>query len=419
MKNYFYLFILITGSFCLQSCLQDKCDAVREYIQYDPVYMTAEQIRAGISLEEPRTLEDPGRLYLYDQYLFINDAGKGIHIYDNSDKTNPQNIGFISIPGNFDLAIRDNILYADNTMDLIAIDISDMSNIALIERIEDAFTHYESNLGYVIYNRKTNIIESVRCDQPEFGLNQFNRENVVFIDASTDPTFETFDSNSSGSGVTGIGGSTAKFTISGQYLYTIDYTDLKTWDIASSIENLSVNNVGWGIETIFPYEDKLFIGSATGLYIFNNSNPVMPIQTAVFTHARACDPVVVKENTAYVTLRNGTQCESFTNQLEVIDITDIYNPSLIESFGMKNPHGLSIRDNKLYIAEGNHGWRIFDATNDEKVGDKEIKSIDNIHAVDVIALANQTTLVIGEDGFYQYDVSNPNNPSLLSKIEVD
>ena len=36
-----------------------------------------------------RSLLSPGKIYLYDKYLYINDKGWGIHIYDNSNPTNP------------------------------------------------------------------------------------------------------------------------------------------------------------------------------------------------------------------------------------------------------------------------------------------------------------------------------------------
>ncbi|HHN47860.1 MAG TPA: hypothetical protein ENN08_02830, partial [Bacteroidales bacterium] len=50
---------------------------------------------------------------------------QGIHVVDNSNPASPQIISFIAIPGNYDLAIRGNILFADSYIDLVALDISD------------------------------------------------------------------------------------------------------------------------------------------------------------------------------------------------------------------------------------------------------------------------------------------------------
>src|SRR5688500_12067850 len=71
------------------------------------------------------------------------------------------------------------------------------------------------------------------------------------------------DSKFYNGGGTGVGGSLARFTIAGNYLYTVDQTDLKVFDIsdpANPVFRRSIP-VGFEIETIFPFKDRLFIGS--------------------------------------------------------------------------------------------------------------------------------------------------------------
>ncbi|MFX8653166.1 hypothetical protein ABTM19_20785, partial [Acinetobacter baumannii] len=70
-----------------------------------------------------------GKICIKDNYIFLAEKEKGIHIIDNSDPSNPINKAFISIPGNEDLAINNQILYADCYTDLLAIDISNITNI--------------------------------------------------------------------------------------------------------------------------------------------------------------------------------------------------------------------------------------------------------------------------------------------------
>ena len=68
---------------------------------------------------------------------------------------------------------------------------------------------------------------------------------------------------------TGVGGSTARFTIVGNYLYVVDNTSLKVFDIANPAVApvmKSKTELGINIETIFPYQDKLFIGSSFSMY---------------------------------------------------------------------------------------------------------------------------------------------------------
>lgn len=409
-----YTFLLLLLGVSMQSCFEDKCNATQRFTQFDPVYLSLAQIRQPITFDSPRELLNVGKLYLYKDYLFINELGEGVHVYDNSDDTDPISIGFLTIPGNFDIAIQNDVLYADNVMDFVSIDITNLTNPVLIDRAEEAFYKYSFNNQYLAYYRESKVVQVVDCQNANFGGGWFFEGDVLF---ANDAAGGVVSSESANSNVSGTGGSTARFTLVNDYLYTIDQSNLTSWNIdAGAITLGSTQNLGWGIETIFPYEDNLFIGSNTGMFIFDNSNQSNPTLLSTFRHARACDPVVVSGNTAYVTLRNGSFCESFTNQLDVIDITDLLNPTLIKTFAMENPHGLSIRNNFLYICEGDYGLKIFDASDSDKISDNLVSNLKNIKATDIITLPNDRALVIGKDGLIQYDISDKESPVLLSTI---
>ena len=218
----------------------------------------------------------------------------------------------------------------------------------------------------------------------------------------------------------GLGGSLARFAIVGESLYAVTAEELINFGL-SNPANPAMNgrfNVGFGIETIFPYHDHLFIGSERGMFIYNITNPENPTYLSEFTHARNCDPVVVEENRAYVTLRSGNGCPGSQNLLHVIDITNLVSPRLITSHNFVNPHGLGIRNDVLFICDGEAGLKVYDAEDDRQILNNEIAHYPNIQATDVIPLSNGILLMIGEDGFYQYDYSDVNNITLLSKIEV-
>ena len=127
---------LVFSVLLLASCGKDKNNEVVE--GYKPIYATAQDL-ASIDVKEQEALENPGRIYLYEDYLLINDQAKGIHIYDNSDKSNPQEVSFISIPGNLDFSVSNGMLYADNITDMIIIDISEPQSPKYKNRIEDVF----------------------------------------------------------------------------------------------------------------------------------------------------------------------------------------------------------------------------------------------------------------------------------------
>ena len=421
MKNLKYplLFLLLTV-FTLNSCMEDTCEREMRYIKRTAVYMSQQEI-VDIKTTGAKALEKPGKIYFYNDYIFVNERNKGIHIIDNSTPSNPSNVAFVNIPGNIDMAIQGNNLYADNGDDLITLDISNPTNVQLVDRKEDVFPKiYEYQTGFLIYYDEEEVTEVVDCETQ----NIIRNNGGVFFDFESNDMLSSSPSAASvgSSASSGTGGSMARFTISKGHLYAVDNNNMNVFEITSnpaSPTELSDVNIGWGIETIYPYKDKLFIGSNAGMFIFDNSNPASPTQLSSFQHARACDPVFVKDNYAYVTLRSGTWCEGFTNQIDLIDITDLTQPVLEKTFDMDNPHGLSIKGDNLFLCEGEWGLKAFDISDPMKLDRNEIDHIKDINAYDVINVPNSDLLLmIGKDGLYQYDASDASKLELVSKIEV-
>ena len=108
MKNLIHLLpILISGVLVLllSSCIQDKCEQSVTYITLTPEYISFEDFRTEpITSVAARELEAPGKMYFYNDFIFISELNEGIHILDNSNPSNPQRVSFITIPGNRDLA---------------------------------------------------------------------------------------------------------------------------------------------------------------------------------------------------------------------------------------------------------------------------------------------------------------------------
>lgn len=226
----------------------------------------------------------------------------------------------------------------------------------------------------------------------------------------------TANSNSDGS--TGIGGSLARFTVANNHLYAVNKQSLKIFDVTSTENPVFVTdvNLGLGIETIFPYNDKLFIGSQTGMQIYDNSNPSNPKHLSTYAHIQSCDPVVADSNYAYVTLRSGSPCRnSSTNQLEVIDISNLNNPISIETYSLNNPYGLGIDDTLLFVCDGNAGLKVYDIR--DKYNFVLLSQVTDINPIDVIPYHNNLML-IASDGLYQYDYSDPRNLKKYTQIAV-
>lgn len=428
MKTRFLHLLIFLAATALWSC-NDQCKETRVTKRFTNVTHSLMELRTQVRKENARAMERPGKMYIKGDYLFVNETKTGIHIINNKDRSHPEFITFINIPGNGDIAVRDNILYADSFSDLVAIDISDPQNPKEIDRVKNVFKSGLFDGGFWSLNDQTGAINDQNVDYVTETVTVNCEEDVVPSFwwgswSSSKSALSSFASDASASapnaaGSSGQAGSMARFALHQNFLYTVGQNDLHLFNIAtpSKPKDFATVNVGWNIETIFPYEDKLFIGSTTGMFIYDNSNPSAPKQLSTFQHGRACDPVVVRDDIAYVTLRTGTACGGAQNQLDLVDISNAAAPQLIKSYQMENPHGLSIDFPSLYLCEGEHGLKVFDVKDKFNVDKNLLSHFKGMDAYDVISMG-KTLLLIGKDGFYQYDASNPKDLRLLSKIPV-
>lgn len=216
---------------------------------------------------------------------------------------------------------------------------------------------------------------------------------------------------------TGKGGSLARFTIVGKYLYIVDKNNLKVFDLSIASKPLLRNttDVGFEIETIFPFKDRLFIGSTSVVHIFSIENPESPVKlgTAISpTVMRRCDPVVAKDSVAYATLRSSGICGGVQNILAVYNITNIHNPVQVNSMPVTEPYGLGYSDNALYVCDKS-SLLIYDISLPFAPELKlQMKDSDYF---DVIPYG--ATLVCWvQGGLILYDISERFNPQLIAKI---
>lgn len=398
----------------------------REYRGYAPVYMSYEDLRASVATKQNVDLENPGKIYYKDNYIFIVEELKGIHVFDNTDPASPVKKAFVNLPGVVDISISDHFLYADSFVDLVILDVENIDNIHEAGRVKDILpytvppveedfpmAYVDEERGVVIdWDLKT-IKEKIHNEPYPWPI--YYKGGIAFMDAMN---ASGASSGVSGSG-TGFGGSMARFGIKENVLYIVDSNTLKVFDITSRTKPFNMGDFypGWNIETMFLTEKNMFLGTTTGMVIFDISNPLIPSLKTFFNHARSCDPVVVDDTIAYVTLRSGTTCGGTVNCLDVVNIKKINSPSIVATFAMTNPHGLGKKGDLLFVCDGDAGLKIYDASDPLTVGNRLIYTYANINTYDVIPVGNLLVMV-GDDGLYQYDYSDIRNISLLSKIEV-
>jgi hypothetical protein len=413
---FFSLTFLFSACFLLfQGCVKDSCKKAYKYTYFQPVYKTTAEVKANIKNNTPREIEKPGKIYIRGNYIFLNEIDRGIHIIDNSDPAHPKNFAFIDIPGNLDIAVKDDILYADLYTDLVAIDISNPRQVVVKKFVENVFPHRYYGNSFAMDSSKV-IAQWLERDTTVFA----SCEDAPFWAFESDRFFAATALNSSGgksASPIGMGGSMARFALANQRLYTVGNSDLNTFNVSTAANPTFSNkkNLTWGIETIYPFKDRLFVGSTSGMFMFSISNPDNPQQIGQFNHVRSCDPVIADDDYAYVTLRSGTTCQGFSNQLDVLKLNNFTDPSLVKTYQMTNPHGLSKDGNTLFICDGTTGLKVYNAANVTNL--QLITHITGIETYDVIAY-NNLAIVVAKDGLYQYDYSDLNKIRLLSKLTI-
>ncbi len=398
----------------LNGCVKDTCKKTYSYTFYQPLYKTSAEVRANIKSNPAMEIKDPGKIVILGNYIFLNEVDKGIHVIDNSNPSSPKNIAFIDIPGNVDIAVKGNTLYADFYTDLVTLDISNPLNVIKTKIVDGVFPNryygstFSGDSNKIIYDwvrHDTTINED--CAQQAWP----GRGGMVLYTASE-------KSNSNSPTPIGIAGSMARFALTGNYLYTVDDTYLNVFNITNR-NNPTFSNktqVDWHVETIYPFRDKLFIGSNNGMYIYDiNTSPANPVKIGEFTHVRSCDPVIADNNFAYVTLHSGTTCLGYSNELDIVKLNDLTNSQLVKIYNLSSPHGLSKDGNLLFICDGSDGLKIYNSSDVSNL--QLIKQFSNLETYDVIAY-NNIALVVAKDGLYQYDYADVNNIHLLSKISI-
>jgi len=222
-------------------------------------------------------------------------------------------------------------------------------------------------------------------------------------------------SKSGAGGAAGQAGSMARFTINGNHMYAVSDTtlfifDLKKGDQPSLVSKMSV---GRDIETIFSYEDLLFFGTRGGMIIYDIARREQPLLVSTCRHIYSEDPVVVQDGYAYVTLRSRNERQE-NNVLQVYDIKDPSAPILVKTYQMKNPWGLGIDGDKLFVCDGKYGLKVYDAGDVKDL--KLLETLEEINGYDVIP-RRRSLIVSARDGIYQFDC-NEAGLRKLSRIPV-
>ncbi len=400
----------------LASCSDDgPQEGFADYVIATPITADLVQFKAeAVGVSEPVPMQESGKIYAYGDYIFVNDVGRGFHILDNTDPVTPVPIAFIKLEGNFDIAIKNNRLFADSYGDLVIFDISDINAIGDAQRIENAIYQqfwctFDSTVkwpeadyyDYDGFDYGSQAIVGWEMETKRMRVTEFNDtygygqyEDIVLFNDAAAPTAPT----------TGQGGSFARFKIVADYLYAVEPFTINVFDISDIdnpiiLEDVYTTGV---IETIYNQGDILFLGGSNGLFIYDITDPAKPDYVSEFVHATACDPVVVDGDHAFVTLRGGNACGAAESGLYVIDVSDLNSPTQEAFYPLVSPYGLGFKEDKLFVCDGSNGLLVFD-----KSTVSDLQTLDHfkeVDAYDVIPL-QESLLMIGNKELRQYRYS--------------
>lgn len=224
-------------------------------------------------------------------------------------------------------------------------------------------------------------------------------------------------SNGDGAALTGKSGSLARFAITDTHLYAVDDQQLNVYQILQdgALGKINVITIGSGVETIFARGNELFIGTTSAMLTYDITNPSAPVLLSIYSHFVACDPVVVQDTLAFVTIRSNNCRNASVNQLDILNIKNLSQPVVLSSYNLDSPYGLGVDGNLLFVCEGDFGLKVLNVSNPRNA--TLIKQYSGINAYDVIP--NDGILILtGSDGIMQYDYSDESNITKLSTIPV-
>ena len=425
MKKLYHIFAFFALTVAFSACMDTYTEV---FTANSPVYMNYVDLRKAVKSTAARDLEKPGKIYFKDNYIFVVEDRKGIHIIDLQNPSSPQKKGFIEIPGCVDIAIRQSTLYADSYIDLVAIDVSDLNNIREVARLKDVLPYLvppaDNNYRMAEVDKDKGVVIDweIKKVRQEMEYSYYPVYPMWRGEMKLDASYTNTSGGVGGSSgsAAGIAGSMARFGLYDDYLYAVDNSNCYMFDVRIPGTPVSAGkqSVGWQVETMFIYDKHMFLGTMSGMIVLSLAVPLAPQYVSNFWHVTSCDPVVVADGYAYVTLRGGQVCRSTTNRLDVIKLASDYkNNVLVGSFNMNSPYGLGIDGDILFVCDGDAGLKVFNASDKTRVGNNLIASFPNIKTYDVIPV-NGLLFMIGSDGFYLYDYSNIKNIVLKGQIPV-
>jgi hypothetical protein len=310
--------------------------------------------------------------------------------------------------------MKGSVLYADMYCDLAAMDLSNPSGAIVKKYLTNTF-HSLTNYSTSTNADSISVITSWKSRDTVLSCEGYSL--LVTSCVNCNIFLAPGPSNYAISATTaGTAGSMARFATVGNYLYAADRTQLNVIDVTEAANPLAVKRqwLNASSETIYSFKNNLFIGATTGMSVYDIQDAASPKLVSWSGHWMACDPVIADGNYAYVTLHAGSACGRTLNEMDIYDITDLSRPSLVKTYPLTSPQGMSKDGNLLFVCDGSAGLKIYDAAGLPDL--KLVNHVQGIDTYDVITL-NGIAYVVTKSGLYQYGYNSAGELHLLSNLQ--
>ncbi len=145
LKNYWLvalLFISLSSCWDFNNRNLPPPESRTKVLGHKPVYGTEVFAKGILYSPIPLPVINGGNIYAFNNFLFQVENGYGIHVIDNTNPSNANRIGFITIKGCSQLSIKNDKLYANSYDDLVVLDFSNLNSIQIVSRLNGVFTEY-------------------------------------------------------------------------------------------------------------------------------------------------------------------------------------------------------------------------------------------------------------------------------------
>jgi len=410
----------LAGVLLFSSCGKTKGKVTVTYTKATAVYGDIDAVRSTPLIGQNQDIVDPGKIFIGEDFILIGEETKGIHVFNNTNAASPTYSSFINLPFTREFFVKGDVIYAESQYDMLKVNISDLSNPVLIDRLENAFSEPMVNdNGQVLLGFNYEI----KTEQFKVGSREaraLEEDSYLYYDYQNEliPVSNVPSSFAGSSDETK--GTLNKIALAQSHVYVLGRDKVHVFGDQGSLTDLGSTYAGWEMETIYAEGDHLYIGTMSSMIIMGLGNPENPNVLGEYWHPTSCDPVLPAGDVAYLTLRTAdfSGCGGDENTLQVIDINDPTNPTPLNVIPMTSPYGMAIVDNVLYVGEGENGVTLFDVTNRQAPIYVSTQTGESVYDIlEHPTLPNQI-LTTGEHGLNQYEWDATNQTlNFLSSID--